>query len=255
MDDQKKHTQTLRQLHVSGTPLVLHNIWDAGTARIVAEAGAAVIATGSWAVAAAHGLGDGEGLPLAVVLASFARIVNAVDLPVTVDLEAGYGAAPDMVGDTVSRAVALGVAGFNLEDQVIGEARLFSATEQAARIAAARHAADANGARPFLNARTDVFMSAGGAPEIATGLAEVLTRAAIYQDAGADGLFVPGLVDAPTIGALCQASPLPVNIMLVPGSPEPEVLAGLGVSRISCGPGPYIDTMAAFGEQAKAVYA
>lgn len=254
MTDQEKHTNTLRSLHVPGEPLLLCNIWDAGTAKIVAASGAEAIATGSWAIAAAHGKSDGEEISFEAVLGNIACILEAVDLPVTVDLESGYGPTPEALAETVASAVKLGVAGFNLEDQVIGGDRLYSVEEQASRIAAARLAADASGSRPFLNARTDVFIQAGPEPAIEKCLNDVIERAKTYQRSGADGLFVPGLLDTEAIRTLCVASPLPVNIMVQANSPSCADLSSLGVARISFGPGPYAAAMNALTEQAQQLY-
>jgi 2-methylisocitrate lyase-like PEP mutase family enzyme len=239
MSNQKARTEAFKSLHKPGDPLVLFNVWDAGSAKAVAAAGAKAIATGSWSVAAAHGYADGEGLPLEAAIANLARIVAAVDLPVTIDLEAGYGASPDAVGESVTRAIQAGAIGFNLEDQVINGDGLYSIDDQAARIRAARAAADRLSIPAFINARTDVFLKADAPKHDAVLLDAVLLRAAAYADAGASGLFVPGLVDAGLIGKLCAASPLPVNVMVLPALPPPAQLAKLGVARISHGPGPY----------------
>lgn len=241
--------RALHALHVPGDPLVLFNAWDAGSARVVAEAGARAIATGSWSVAAAHGLGDGEQLPRAVALDNLRRIVAAVALPVTVDLEAGYGDAPAQVAQTVAEAIACGAVGCNLEDQRIGGAGLHAIEAQAARLRAARAAAQAASVDLFLNARTDLFLQAEAAAHAGL-LDEALARASAYHDAGASGLFVPGLVDEASIARLCRESPLPVNIMVLPAAPPAARLAGLGVARISHGPGPYLLAMQALREGA-----
>jgi 2-methylisocitrate lyase-like PEP mutase family enzyme len=239
MNNQEARAETFKSLHKPGDPLVLFNAWDAGSAKAVAAAGAKAIATGSWSVAAAHGYLDGESLSLDFTIANLARIVAAVDLPVTIDLEAGYGASPDAVGESVTRAIQAGAIGFNLEDQVINGDGLYSIDDQAARIRAARAAADRLSIPAFINARTDVFLKADAPKHDAVLLDAVLLRAAAYADAGASGLFVPGLVDAGLIGKLCAASPLPVNVMVLPALPPPAQLAKLGVARISHGPGPY----------------
>lgn len=239
MINQKARAEAFKSLHKPGDPLVLFNAWDAGSAKAVAAAGAKAIATGSWSVAAAHGYPDGEGLPLELAIANLARIVAAVDLPVTIDLEAGYGAGPDAVGESVTRAIQAGAIGFNLEDQVIDGDGLYSIDDQAARIRAARAAADRLSIPAFINARTDVFLKADAPKHDAVLLDAALLRAAAYADAGASGLFVPGLVDAGLIGKLCTASPLPVNVMVLPALPPRAQLAKLGVARISHGPGPY----------------
>ncbi len=250
--DAAAQAKTFRALHVRGDPLVLFNVWDAGTAKIAASAGARAIATASWAVAAAHGHEDGEALAFETALQNLKRIVGAVDLPVTVDLESGYGRSPDDVANTVTRALEVGAIGFNLEDQIIDENALYDLPDQVARIAAARRAVDATGVKAFVNARTDVFLKAGPDAQADKLLDAAIVRAKAYHDAGADGFFAPGLVDASAIARLCAASPLPVNIMALPQAPDRQALAEAGVARISHGPGPYGAAMATFTELAKA---
>jgi len=231
--------RAFKALHVPGQPVVLFNIWDAGTARAVARAGVRAIATGSWSVAAAHGHEDGEQLPFPLALANLERIVVAVELPVSVDLESGYGATSESVAESVAAVLRAGAVGFNLEDQISGRDGLYPIAEQSSRVAAARRAGDAGGVPAFLNARTDLFLHAGPSARDAALLDAALKRADAYASAGADGFFVPGLRDESLIEELCRRCPLPVNIMLQPGSPTPARLAALGVARISHGPGPY----------------
>ncbi len=254
MTKQIANIDIFRSLHLRGEPLILQNIWDVGTAKIVADAGAKAIATGSWAVAAANGYADGEKLPIDIALGNLKAIIDAVDLPVTVDLESGYGREPQQVADTVTRAVTLGAVGFNLEDQIIGEKTLFDAGDQAARIAASREALNNVGIPAFINARTDVFMLADSDAEIDRLLDKVLQRANAYHQAGADGLFVPGLVNEAAIKSLCETSPMPVNIMMLPDCPDRETLTKLGVSRISFGPSPYIAAMKGFAAKVEEIY-
>ncbi|PTD22062.1 isocitrate lyase/PEP mutase family protein [Sphingomonas fennica] len=237
-------------LHVPGRPLQLFNIWDAGSARAVADAGAPALATGSWSVAAAHGLDDGEALPLTLVLANLERIVAAVDLPVTLDFEGGYGATADEVGRSAASAAGIGAIGFNIEDQQIGGNGLRPIGDQQARIAAMRAAAP----HAFVNARTDIFLKAPAAAHDDAAIDDALVRAQAYADAGASGFFAPGLADERLIARLCERSPLPVNIMMFPAVPPAARLAELGVARISHGPGPYRLAMAAVTEAARALY-
>jgi 2-methylisocitrate lyase-like PEP mutase family enzyme len=239
MRGQADRAASFRSLHVPGEPVVLFNVWDAGSAKAVAGAGARAIATGSWSVAAAHGYEDGEKLPFELALANLERIVAAVDLPVTIDLESGYGRSPDAVGEAAAKAIASGAVGFNLEDRVIGEKGLYSIEDQSARIRAARAAAERAGIPAFINARTDVFLKADPAAHAPDHVEEALQRAAAYLQAGASGLFVPGLVREDLIAAVCARSPLPVNVMVQAATPPPTRLAEIGVARISHGPGPY----------------
>lgn len=237
-------------LHVPGRPLELFNIWDAGSAKVVAEAGAPALATGSWSVAAAHGLPDAEALSFDLALANLARIVAAVDLPVTLDFEGGYAAAPAEIAANATRAADAGAVGFNFEDQVVGGAGLHPIATQAARIAAIRTSVPA----AFINARTDIFLQVPAAEHDAAKLDAAIVRAHAYADAGASGFFAPGLADEALIARLCEASPLPVNIMMAPGVPPVDRLAALGVARVSHGPGPYRLAMQALAQAAGAIY-
>jgi 2-methylisocitrate lyase-like PEP mutase family enzyme len=245
MSSQLERATAFHRLHVKGTPVVLFNIWDAGTAQAVARAGARAIATGSWSVAAAHGYDDGERLPFELALANLREIVAGVDLPVTIDLEAGYGRSPQAVVDSVTKVLQAGAIGCNLEDQIIGggEVAVYSVADQSARLRAARSAADQAAIPAFINARTDVFLHAEPARHNAALVDTALERAAAYADSGASGFFAPGLIDDRLIGKLCAACSLPVNILVRPGAPSATLLSQLGVARISHGPGPYRKAM------------
>jgi 2-methylisocitrate lyase-like PEP mutase family enzyme len=235
-------------LHVAGDPLILFNIWDAGSAAAVAKAGAKAIATGSWGVAGAHGIGDGEKLPLDVALATLSEIVAVTDLPVSIDMEAGYGANPGAVSASVKRAADAGAVGINLEDKDPVTRTLFSVADASARIAAAA----ATGV--FVNARADLFILTPPAEHDAAKVDALIERAKAYADAGARSLFAPFLQDAALIERLCKASPLPVNILMRPGCPDHRTLASLGVARISHGHGPWAAAMAALEGQARETF-
>lgn len=245
--------QQLADLHVKGNPLILYNAWDAGSAKAIANAGASAIATSSWAVAAAHGHADGEYIPYWFVEKVIARIVDAVAAPVTVDVEGGYSDDPQDCADNIAQLVDHGVAGINFEDRVVAGSGLHSIELQCRRIAAIRMMAQARGVPLFINARTDVFFGTGAA--IADGLVETLERANAYAAAGASGLFVPGLTNLATIAALCERSPLPVNVMTLPGLPTLHALADVGVARISHGPSPFLKAMEAVEQAARLVLA
>ena len=225
------------KLHIPGNPLILFNIWDAGSTVAVAKAGATAIATGSWGVAGAHGIGDGEKLPLETALMTLAEVVAVTDLPVSIDMEAGYGADAAGVGASVKRAADIGAAGINIEDKDPVSRVLFPIAEASARIAAAA----ATGV--FVNARTDLFILTPPADHDAALVDLVVERAKTYADSGAHGLFAPFLQDAVLIERLCKASPLPVNILMRPGCPDHKALAELGVARISHGNGPWAAAM------------
>lgn len=252
MKNQSEKAVTFKQLHVPGKPIVLFNAWDAGSARVVADAGALAIATGSWSVAAAHGYIDGEALPLALAIENLARIVRSVELPVTIDFEAGYGFTPEAVAEAVARALDAGAIGFNIEDQIIGGTGLYEIADQCRRLTAARKAADHAKIPAFINARTDLFLKAAPEHHSAQLVGEALHRAQAYAAAGASGFFVPGLIDEKLIADVCTASPLPVNIMMKATAPSAARLAELGVARISHGPNPYRQAMAFLREAANA---
>ena len=236
--NQTEKARAFTALHRKGDPVVLYNIWDAGSARAVAEAGAKAVATGSWSVAAANGYSDGEALPL-LQLADIARaIVAATDLPVTIDFEGGYAQAPEEVALNVARIVEAGAVGINFEDQVVGGTGLHPLEAQAERIRAIRAMADEKGLPLFINARTDLFLKVSDPVRHAPLVDEAIERAAAYAQAGASGFFVPGLSNPDLIGRVCEAVALPVNIMMRSGM-DAKALAGLGVARISHGPGPY----------------
>ncbi|MFF4380344.1 isocitrate lyase/phosphoenolpyruvate mutase family protein [Kitasatospora sp. NPDC001547] len=221
----------LRELIADGV-LVLPNAWDAGSAAVIASAGARAVATTSGGVSWSLGHGDGQRLDRAAAVEAARRIAAAVDLPVTVDAEGGYGPGPADVARTVAALVDAGAAGVNLEDSAAVGGPLFPVAEQAERLRAARTAAaDAGLPELVVNARTDVFLFGLG------GLDDVLARAEAYAGAGADGLFVPGLLDLDALADLCARSPLPVNAMAVAGGPGVAELAAAGVRRVSVGTG------------------
>lgn len=254
MNSQREKVEKLHQLHVKGDPLILFNIWDAGSAKAVAEAGAKAIATGSHSVAAANGFGDGERLSLDLALANLERIIASVDLPVTFDFEGGY--ATDIAGlqKNVTRVIDAGAVGINFEDQVVGGDGLYSIEDQSERIKAIRDAAESKLIRLFINARTDVFLKTYPAVHTDKQVDEVLKRAAAYADVGASGVFAPGLRDPKLIEKLCKSSPLPLNIMVLPDTPSNKEMAELGVARISYGPGPYRQMMEALTEAGRTAF-
>lgn len=252
MKDQIERARAFHALHVKGDPVILYNIWDPGSAKIVAAAGAKAIATGSWPVAAAFGYADGEKIPLAMALDNISRIVSAVDLPVTIDLEGGYGAEPETVAATVAQAISAGAIGFNFEDQIVGGEGLHGIGVQTRRIEAAVAAVKASGIPAFVNARTDLFLKAKPETHDAALLALAVERAKAYQKVGANGFFAPGLGDAALIGQLSAAVTLPVNIIALAHVPPRAELARLGVARISYGPVPYRKMAAWLEEQARA---
>ncbi|MFF4652887.1 isocitrate lyase/phosphoenolpyruvate mutase family protein [Streptomyces sp. NPDC001380] len=222
----------LRELHEKGV-LVLPNAWDAGSAALIAQGGARAIATTSGGVAWSAGKPDQQALTRDEMAALVRRIADTVEVPVTADIEGGYGPAPEDVAATVTAVVEAGAVGVNLEDSR-PDGTLFTAEEQAARIRAARRAAEEAGLPELVvNLRTDVFLFQIGAPE--GRQADVLARAAVYAEAGADSLFVPGLLDLAVIAELVKGQPLPVNVMAGPGAPTVAEFEAAGVRRVSVG--------------------
>jgi 2-methylisocitrate lyase-like PEP mutase family enzyme len=247
-DTMRSRAQALLDLHHGQEPLLLPNAWDVVSARLFQDAGFSAVATTSAGVAWTLGYPDGERIPREEMLAAVERIAHALDLPVTADLEAGYGPAPEDVAETVRGAISAGAVGMNLEDGRSGDGTgsaspLFDTAAQLERVAAARAAADAAGIPFVLNARTDVFLRHVGAPEERLRLA--VERANAYRAAGADVLFVPGVVDAPTIGQLVREIDGPLNVLATAGVPDVAELARLGVARVSVGGGPYRTALAA----------
>lgn len=218
----------LRGLHVPGTPLLLPNVWDAASARLVEAAGFPVVATGSAAVAESLGHPDHEGAPADEMFAAAARIARAVDVPVTVDVESGYGLAP---AELAARLADAGAVGCNLEDSDHASGGLTDPARQAERIAGLR-AADPD---LVINARVDVFLHAEDQQAV---LKEGIERAEAYLAAGADCVYPILLRDAGVLAAFADAvRPAAVNALYLPAGPGLAALAGLGVARISLGAG------------------
>src|SRR6266481_2423033 len=177
MTDQTRKAEQFRALHIPGKPLVLLNIWDAGGAKAVAAGGAKAIATSSWSVANANGFSDGEHTPLTLAIENLRRIVGATDLPVTIDLESGYGDTPEVTAETIGLAIEAGAVGCNLEDSFPANGKLRETINQCERIRSARRTADAAGIRFFINARTDVFLQRPSAEHDNAMLDDALERA------------------------------------------------------------------------------
>ena len=233
-------------LHVPGDPVVLFNIWDVGSARAVAAAGAKALATGSHPVGDAAGFGDGQKVPLEFVFGNAERIVRAVDLPLTVDFESAYAVDPKAGGDHVARLAETGAVGCNFEDQVIGGEGVHPLKDQCRRIEAIRLAV---GPDFFINARTDLYLKKQAHDEALVD--EVIERGKDFADAGASGFFVPRLSDPRQVERVVKAVPLPLNLIAFPGAPTKQEWANAGAARISHGPFPHRALMAKLEAMAK----
>jgi 2-methylisocitrate lyase-like PEP mutase family enzyme len=251
--DQRAKAQLLRALHVPGEPLVLVNAWDAGSAAVIAKAGAQAIATTSAGAANALGYPDGQHVTREQMLSMVAPIAAAVDLPVTADMEAGYGDSPDDAAATAKGLLEVGGVGLNLEDTAdSGDDPLLPIDAFVAKLAAVKDAGEQAEIPLVLNARTDVFIGQVGDP--ATRLERAVERGRAYLDAGADCVFVPAVADRATIGALVDGIGGPVSILAGPGSPTLEELAALGVARVSVGSGAYRAALALARRMADEAY-
>lgn len=246
-------TEQFHKLHIPGQPLILMNVWDAGSALTVEQAGATAIATGSWAVAHAHGYEDSEQLAWELVLANVQRICRVTRTPITIDIESGYSADPEIIARHVLQVISYGAVGINLEDRLPDRQGMYSITEQSERLRAARYAGNLHDGQLFINARTDLFFQHPTDSHSIQHVDQALERAYAYAEAGANGLFVPGLSDLSLIEALCKQSPLPINVM-VNHEVDLNALAQCGVSRISYGPAPYLQALQTQNVMAQQVY-
>lgn len=215
-----------QQLHQHHVPLILSTIWDPASAVLAQQQGAKAIGTSSAALAWSLGYKDGEHLPASELLAAIKRIQRVNKLPLSVDIEQGYSKDPEQVARLVLQLVALGVAGINLEDGNDSPELL------CAKIRCCREALA--GKELFINARTDIYLAR--LAEGQTAVEFCMERAALYQAAGADGLFIPCLVEPLAIQQLCQAIQMPINLMWLSNLPDKTQLAALGVKRLSYGP-------------------
>ena len=235
----RDRARALGRLHTTGPLLVLPNAWDAGSARIFVEGGFPALATTSAGIAFSLGYPDGERINRAEMLAAVARITRRVSVPVTADMEAGFGRTPDAVAETVRGVLGAGAVGMNLEDSI--EERLLDFDLAVARVRAAREAATAAGVPLVLNARTDAFQPGALPPD--RQLAEAVRRGNAYREAGADCVFVPFVGDSGTIERLVTDIAAPLNILGAPDAPSLKALEALGVRRVTFGSAPMRATL------------
>jgi 2-methylisocitrate lyase-like PEP mutase family enzyme len=223
--------ETFAQLHQQATPLLLGNIWNVQSARVFEAGGYKAIGTSSMAVARSLGYDDGENLPFDVLLQLAKSVTKAVNIPFTVDIEGGYHRTAEGIIKNISQLHDTGVAGINLEDTIPGTAReLQDAGSFQQLLAAVTNYLSRNNLKVFVNVRTDGFLL--GMP---TALDETLTRVKGYENAGADGIFVPCITRKDDIAQVVKATPLPINVMCMPDLPDFAELTALGVKRISMG--------------------
>jgi 2-methylisocitrate lyase-like PEP mutase family enzyme len=233
-DEQKSKANAFRAMHRGGKILRLPNAWDVASARVFEDAGFGAMATTSAGVAFSLGYPDGQKITREEMLARVGRISRAVGVPVTADVESGYGNRPEDAGRTALEVIEAGAVGMNLEDVMEDQALpLAELSSQVEKIRAVKEAALKTGVLLVLNARTDVYLKEVGAP--GSRYDETIRRLVAYRDAGADCVFVPGLRDTETIGRLVRDVQCPVNILGGPGSPSVPELEKLGVARVTVG--------------------
>jgi 2-methylisocitrate lyase-like PEP mutase family enzyme len=240
------------KLHVPGEPVVLFNVWDAGSAEAVAKSGAKAIATGSASVSMANGFGDGQEVPIDFALANAARVAKAVDVPVTIDFEGGYATGGAELTANGQRLAETGAIGCNFEDQVVGTDRLHDIDEQVARLDALRQGV---GNDFFINMRTDLFLKAPADAHDDALADQAIERGKAYAAAGANGFFIPGLASLKLVERICSAVDLPVNAMHLPSGPSRTEWASAGIARVSHGPFPFMDMQKWLAERAAAALA
>jgi 2-methylisocitrate lyase-like PEP mutase family enzyme len=227
-----KSFEAFLQLHEGSTPLLLGNIWDVNSAKIFEKAGYSAIGTSSQAVAASEGYEDGEKMPFDTLLQLARQVVKTVDIPLTVDIEGGYSRSTSGIIEHIEKLHDAGVVGINLEDTVVGASRTLQPLPafQKTLSTVANHISRKR-LKMFLNIRTDGFLLG-----IPTALTETIKRSLHYKDAGANGIFVPCIIEINDIKAVVNATDLPVNVMCMPSLPNFGELKRLGVKRISMGP-------------------
>ncbi|WP_339318930.1 isocitrate lyase/phosphoenolpyruvate mutase family protein [Paenibacillus sp. FSL R10-2734] len=240
-------------LHHQQNPLILYNCWDVASAKAIEEAGSKAIATSSYSMAEAWGFSDGEQLSFEQVLWSISRIAKHVSVPLTVDIEGGYAVDEESLANNMEQLFQLNICGINFEDQKVNHPNqeLWETSEQSDRIRTIQQVAAKLQKNVFINARTDLFFK--NMKHSADLVNEAIERTYAYAEAGANGIFIPGLTDRSLIEHFVQQSPLPVNVMVMDGMISNAELQEIGVKRISYGPHSYFQAQSNLQEQARTI--
>lgn len=242
-----------KSLHHQKNPLILYNCWDVASLKAIEQAGSMAIATSSFSMANAWGYSDGEQLLFEQVLWMISRMAEHVTLPLTVDIEGGYAVDEDSLASNMEQLLQLDICGINFEDQKVNHPNeeLWDIREQSNRIRTIQQVAAKLQKKVFMNARTDIFFK--GTKHSVELVDEAVERTYAYAEAGADGIFIPGLTDPRLISHFVQKSPLPVNVMVMDGMISNTELQELGVKRISYGPNSYFHAQQLLQENAQAI--
>jgi len=250
---QAARSEAFRALHIPGSPLVLFNAWDVGSAQAIMESGAEAIAVNAWTVAVAHGFDEVAHMPDDLYIGNLQRIATSSHLPVTASLCGFHSACPSSIAEEVTRLLMAGAVGFSITDAVDSNGTLRDISDQATLISTARVAGDDVGVRPFLYARTEVFCQTWPDQHSEDMVEVAAERGCAFATAGADSLFVPGLSDLRLIDRLVERSPLPVSVMIGDQATSIQELARAGVACVTFGLLPYLKAMSAVRDEARAV--
>lgn len=249
----KTNYEYFKSLHDQENPLMLYNCWDVASAKTIEKAGSKAVATSSYSIAEAWGFSDGEQLSFEHMLGMISRIAEHVAVPLTVDIEGGYAVDDDTLANNMEQLIQLDICGINFEDQKVNHPNneLWETGEQSHRIRIIQQVAAKLQKKVFINARTDIFFK--NTEHSMALVSEALERTYAYAEAGADGIFVPGLSDGSLIKHFVDKSTLPVNIMVMDGMPSNHELQVIGVKRISYGPSSYFQAQQDLEEKARNV--
>jgi len=235
-NSQSEKEKQLHELHHNNKLLVLPNIWNPLSAKLLEDTGYKAVATASASIAFANGYQDGEKIPFDDLIFILKRIVKSVNIPVTADIESGYASNNAVLKENIKRLIDTGIAGINFEDSRHDEQKLFSKEEQSEKISLIKNTAAGDGSNLFINARTDVFIKQNHLSK-EEKLAEAIERGKAYKAVGADAFYPIFLKEKLSIKRVIKKVALPVNILMLPGIPDFSELKGIGVARISLGPG------------------